>query len=745
MDAAGERRGGREARRRVRPARERRLGRRRALPRRRVRASAFAARSSSGSRTTARSTTCRLRPGIDAPRDPVGRGPLDEGTGIVHIAPGRGAEDFELSQRARPPRARADRRGRPLLPRATASSRGAATDEVESRSIVDLERARPASSSTARSRTATRLLALRDAARLPHRPTTGSSPPTRSAQPMLEANAAVEWTPGFYGEADGRLAAQHGRLEHLAQALLRPAAAVLPVHVRAPERVGSLAELRERATARARPARGAPPPVDRRGDDPRARHAARDVRRIPRSATPGSTPASFRSRRSAGRTPEWREGGYATGAVRGLTGADLPDHAYWEQWFPADWVSEMREQIRLWFYSQLFMSVTLDGPGAVHGACSTYEKLLDETGREMHSRGERDRRRRGARAHGRRRDALACTASSVPSQNLRFGYGPADGDQAAAADALELGLASSSRTRTSRASGPTTPTSSRAARRASCSRSTAGSSRARNGSSPRRRPTYEALLDARDRRAPSRRFVDDLSNWYIRRSRRRFYEYDDAAFRTLWYALVQALRVISPVMPFLAEHLWRNLVAERVRGRAGVRLPRRLAGARHEADDELLAEMREARRVVELGRQRARRAGSSSASRSAASSSRAPSAPSGHVEEIARGAAREGGRVRRGRGDGAAREAEPAGARAEARARSWGAVRAALAGGRLRGARRAAAFARPGTSSSRTRCSSSARARGLGRRRGRRGDGSARHRRRRSSSSRAARSTSSTG
>ena len=39
--------------------------------------------------------------------------------------------------------------------------------------------------------------------------------------------------------------------------------------------------------------------------------------------------------------------GYAHGAA-GATTADLPDHAYWEQWFPADWVSEMREQIRLW-------------------------------------------------------------------------------------------------------------------------------------------------------------------------------------------------------------------------------------------------------------------------------------------------------------------------------------------------------------------------------------------------------------
>ena len=75
--------------------------------------------------------------------------------------------------------------------------------------------------------------------------------------------------------------------------------------------------------------------------------------------------------------------GYATGAAEGLTGADLPDHAYWEKWFPADWISEMREQIRLWFYSQFFMSVTLVGRSPYRRVL-TYEKLLDENGREMH-------------------------------------------------------------------------------------------------------------------------------------------------------------------------------------------------------------------------------------------------------------------------------------------------------------------------------------------------------------------------
>jgi isoleucyl-tRNA synthetase len=92
-------------------------------------------------------------------------------------------------------------------------------------------------------------------------------------------------------------------------------------------------------------------------------------------------------------------------------------------------------------------------------------------------------------------------------------------------------------------------------------------------------------------------FLDDVSNWYIRRSRRRFYSYDEAAFRTLWYALVQSLRVMSPVMPFLTDHLWRNLVPD---GPSSVHLapwPEPV-----EADRALLDEIAEVRGVVELGR-----------------------------------------------------------------------------------------------------------------------------------------------
>jgi isoleucyl-tRNA synthetase len=96
-------------------------------------------------------------------------------------------------------------------------------------------------------------------------------------------------------------------------------------------------------------------------------------------------------------------------------------------------------------------------------------------------------------------------------------------------------------------------------------------------------------------------FVDDVSNWYIRRSRRRFWDGEATALRTLWYALVQGLRVVAPLMPFLADHLWRVLTAPCEDAPDSVHL----AGwpAAEEPDMALLAEIAELRRVVELGRQ----------------------------------------------------------------------------------------------------------------------------------------------
>ena len=64
---------------------------------------------------------------------------------------------------------------------------------------------------------------------------------------------------------------------------------------------------------------------------------------------------------------------------------------------------------------------------------------------------------------------------------------------------------------------------------------------------------------------PVEQFVNDLSKWYLRRSRRRFWKSDsdgdkDAAYATLYEALVTVSKLLAPTMPFAADELYRNLV-----------------------------------------------------------------------------------------------------------------------------------------------------------------------------------------
>jgi isoleucyl-tRNA synthetase len=288
--------------------------------------------------------------------------------------------------------------------------------------------------------------------------------------------------------------------------------------------------------------------------------------------------------------PEWVDEGYATGAAKGLTKAPLPDHAYWEKWFPADWITEMREQIRLWFYSQLVMSVVLVGKSPFRRVLG-YEKMLDETGREMHGSWgnmiEAD-------------DAFARMGADVmrwqysaqpPNQNLLFGFGPAGEIKRklltfwhSAKFFVDYANVEGFRPEW----GSLEPEAERPLDRWLVARTHALVREATDA--------YDATLTVDVIRA-FEAFMDDLSNWYIRRSRRRFWDGDEAAFRVLWFALVQALRVLAPVTPFLAEHLWRNLVPD---GPDSIFL----AGwpEAREPDAELLAEVAEVRQVVTLGR-----------------------------------------------------------------------------------------------------------------------------------------------
>ena len=58
------------------------------------------------------------------------------------------------------------------------------------------------------------------------------------------------------------------------------------------------------------------------------------------------------------------------------------------------------------------------------------------------------------------------------------------------------------------------------------------------------------------------KFIDDLSNWYVRRSRRRFWDGDLVALNTLYFCLKQLTLLLAPMVPFISEHVWQTLVKE---------------------------------------------------------------------------------------------------------------------------------------------------------------------------------------
>ncbi|SFC73728.1 isoleucine--tRNA ligase [Streptomyces aidingensis] len=98
-------------------------------------------------------------------------------------------------------------------------------------------------------------------------------------------------------------------------------------------------------------------------------------------------------------------------------------------------------------------------------------------------------------------------------------------------------------------------------------------------------------------------FVDDLSNWYVRRSRRRFWQGDRAALRTLHDVLEAVTRMMSPLVPFITERVWQDLVVP-VTPQAphSVHLASWPETDHTLIDPELSRDMLLVRRLVELGR-----------------------------------------------------------------------------------------------------------------------------------------------
>ncbi len=243
------------------------------------------------------------------------------------------------------------------------------------------------------------------------------------------------------------------------------------------------------------------------------------------------------------------------------------DKEYWQNWFPADWVSEsFPGQFRNWFYSLLAQSAAMTGQPPFKNLFS-YALVYAEDGREMHkSWGNAIWFDDAAEIMG--ADTMRwLMAGWNPEKNLLFGY--ENGNETRRRFLIPLWNVYAFLTNYARLDG-WTPNSNQYSVNSHQS-SVAAHVQMDEWLVERLKETAVAMraaLDVYDSEkacAVAEAFLDDLSNWYVRRSRRRFWKSEadsdkNAAYATLHHVLVEFIKLLAPIIPFTTEAMYQNLV-----------------------------------------------------------------------------------------------------------------------------------------------------------------------------------------
>jgi isoleucyl-tRNA synthetase len=236
------------------------------------------------------------------------------------------------------------------------------------------------------------------------------------------------------------------------------------------------------------------------------------------------------------------------------------DRSYWEKWFPADFVTEsFPGQFRNWFYALLAMSALMEGR-APFKVLLGHATVRDEKGEEMHkSKGNAIPFEEAAEKMG--ADVMRWMfCRNNPANNINFGYGPAD--EIRNRFVLKLWNSYAFFCNYARLDGfdsdaPAVPIQ----ERPDIDRWILSDLQLLIVTARREFENYNVMAFC----LAAETFVaEKLSNWYVRRNRRRFWKSEKtedklAAYQTLYTVLMTLIRLCAPVMPFLTEVMYRNL------------------------------------------------------------------------------------------------------------------------------------------------------------------------------------------
>jgi len=279
----------------------------------------------------------------------------------------------------------------------------------------------------------------------------------------------------------------------------------------------------------------------------------------------------------------------------------LTDKEYWKQYFPAEHVLEMKEQIRLWFYSMLFMSTVLvDEPP--YERVSTHGMVVSEDGSRFSKTGFMIRFDEAADIIG--ADASRYIfASSSTSTDVRFGFNL--GDEAkrkllafwnletffstyADIDGVKVDLSKLD-----------------ASKLCPIDRWLV----IRTNQFITEATKYMDDYSTREVVVAFEAFVNDISNFYVRVNRARFWagemsEDKQNAYRVLFYAIKTIAQIMAPIVPFITETTWQRFV-KRYSDETAVSIfltdyPT-VAPALDIKDDAILSDVERAREIISLG------------------------------------------------------------------------------------------------------------------------------------------------
>lgn len=236
------------------------------------------------------------------------------------------------------------------------------------------------------------------------------------------------------------------------------------------------------------------------------------------------------------------------------------DKEYFNKNFPNEFVCEMIEQIKLWFYSILVMSVVLTGKAPFERVC-TYQYVKDENGNEFHKSGGNSlecdvvANKVGA-------DAIRYLyAGANPTNDMRFGYSLID-----EARRKMLGLWNAYSFFNTYASIDNPKFDNFKLNYSQLSSTDKWLIEATNSFVKK---ANECFKDYKPYNVISsfEVLMDNLTNFYIRANRRRFWKSENdgdklVAYYVLYTALKSITTVMAPIIPFMTEHIWQNMVRE---------------------------------------------------------------------------------------------------------------------------------------------------------------------------------------